>query len=232
MSKELLISLILAALLVCCVLLGLIQSDLLSNPFFLLFGLATILGQVVMAHLAFNQYKNFSTQTTKESISDALSGVEIEGDSNGIKIFKCNGWDYSSLFLTYKKAVNFTREFHKPSLVHVEEITQPQGHSTSGSHERYKSKDRLSWESEYDCIKQFKKWILSSSNAMNEPICNLETLETIENDAKIVGCEIINVSFSKHATQRPKPIDIGTEKRIDKSVSKSQFETRKSPREK
>ena len=124
-------------------------------------------------------------QTTKESISDALSGFEIEGNSNGIKIFKCNGWDYPSLFSTYKKAVNFTRDFHKPSLVHVEEITQPQGHSTSGSHERYKSKDRLSWESEYDCIKQFKKWILSSSNAMNEPICNLETLETIENDAKI-----------------------------------------------
>ena len=124
-------------------------------------------------------------QTTKESISDALSGFEIVGDSNGIKIFKCNGWDYSSLFSTYKKAVNYTREFHKPSLVHIEEITQPQGHSTSGSHERYKSKDRLSWESEYDCIKQFKKWILSSNNAMNEPICDEKTLENIEKDAKM-----------------------------------------------
>ena len=124
-------------------------------------------------------------QTTKESISNALSGFEIEGKSNGIKIFKCNGWDYTSLFSTYKKAVNFTREFHKPSLVHVEEITQPQGHSTSGSHERYKSKQRLKWENEFDCIIQFKKWILSSNNAMNEPICNLETLETIEKDAKI-----------------------------------------------
>ena len=124
-------------------------------------------------------------QTTKESISDALSGFEIEGDSNGIKIFKCNGWDYSSLFSTYKKAVNYTREFHKPSLVHIEEITQPQGHSTSGSHERYKSKDRLSWESEFDCIKQFKKWILSSNNAMNEPICDEKTLENIEKDAKM-----------------------------------------------
>ena len=124
-------------------------------------------------------------QTTKESISDALSGFEIEGDSNGIKIFKCNGWDYSSLFSTYKKAVNYTREFHKPSLVHIEEITQPQGHSTSGSHERYKSKDRLSWESEFDCIKQFKKWILSSNNAMNEPICDEKTLDNIENDAKM-----------------------------------------------
>ena len=124
-------------------------------------------------------------QTAKESISNALSGFEIEENSNGIKIFKCNGWDYTSLYSTYKKAVNFTREFHKPSLVHVEEITQPQGHSTSGSHERYKSKDRLNWESEYDCIKQFKKWILSPNNAMNQPICDEKTLETIENDAKI-----------------------------------------------
>ena len=82
MSKELLISLILGVLLLCCVLLGLIQSELLSNPFFLLFGLATILGQVVMAHLAFNQYKNFSTQTTKESINDE-EGRDERGQDRG-----------------------------------------------------------------------------------------------------------------------------------------------------
>ena len=116
-------------------------------------------------------------QTTKESISKALAGFELEDNTNGIKIFKCNGWDYPQLFSTYKKAVQFSREKHQPSLIHVEEITQPQGHSTSGSHERYKSKERLKWEHEYDCIKQFKKWILSSHNAMNEPISNLETLE-------------------------------------------------------
>ena len=82
MSKELLISLILGAVLFCCVLLGFVQADLLSNPFFLLFGLATILGQVVMAHLAFNQYKNFSTQTTKESINDE-EGRDERGEDRG-----------------------------------------------------------------------------------------------------------------------------------------------------
>ena len=123
-------------------------------------------------------------QTTKESISKALAGFELEDNTNGIKIFKCNGWDYPQLFSTYKKAVQFSREKHQPSLIHVEEITQPQGHSTSGSHERYKSKERLEWEHEYDCIKQFKKWILSTHNAMNEPISNLETLESIEKAAK------------------------------------------------
>ena len=123
-------------------------------------------------------------QTTKESISKALAGFEIEDNTNGIKIFRCNGWDYPNLFSTYKKAVQFSREKHQPSLIHVEEITQPQGHSTSGSHERYKSKERLEWENEFDCIKQFKKWILSANNAMKKPIADLETLEAIEKAAK------------------------------------------------
>ena len=95
-------------------------------------------------------------QTTKESISKALAGFELEDNTNGIKIFKCNGWDYPQLFSTYKKAVQFSEEKHQPSLIHVEEITQPQGHSTSGSHERYKSKERLEWEDEYDCISNSK----------------------------------------------------------------------------
>ena len=82
MSKELIISLVLGALLLCSLLLGLVQADLLSNPFFLLFGLATILGQVVMAHLAFNQYKNFSTQTTKESINNE-EGRDERGEDRG-----------------------------------------------------------------------------------------------------------------------------------------------------
>ena len=123
-------------------------------------------------------------QTTKESISTALSGFEIKDQSNGLKIFKCNGWNYPELYSTYKEAVNFTREHHKPSLVHVEEITQPQGHSTSGSHERYKSKDRLAWEKGYDCIVQFKKWILSNENATGNPLCSIEDLEAIEIDCK------------------------------------------------
>ena len=123
-------------------------------------------------------------QTTKESISKIMSGFEIEGDSNGLKIFKCKGWDYPALISTYKEAVSFSRENHKPSLVHVEEITQPQGHSTSGSHERYKSKERLEWAKEYDCIVQFKKWLLSDENALGEPLSTKEQLEEIEKQAK------------------------------------------------
>ena len=123
-------------------------------------------------------------QTTKESISAALSGFEIKDQSNGLKIFKCKGWNYAELYSTYQEAVNFSRKHHKPSLVHVEEITQPQGHSTSGSHERYKSSERLAWEKEYDCIVQFKRWILSNENATGKPICSLEVLEKIEIDSK------------------------------------------------
>tara|TARA_B100001287_G_scaffold134330_1_gene113089 strand:- start:388 stop:2820 length:2433 start_codon:yes stop_codon:yes gene_type:complete len=123
-------------------------------------------------------------QTTKESISKIMAGFEIEENSNGLKIFKCKGWDYPSLISTYKEAVSFSRENHKPSLVHVEEITQPQGHSTSGSHERYKSPERLEWAKEYDCIVQFKKWLLSNENALGEPLCTVEQLEEIQKQAK------------------------------------------------
>jgi len=123
-------------------------------------------------------------QTTKESISKSMAGFEIEGDSNGLKIFKCKGWDYPELISTYKKAVTFSRENHMPSLVHVDEITQPQGHSTSGSHERYKSKERLQWAKDYDCIVQFKKWIISDQNALGKPLCSESELENIQKEAK------------------------------------------------
>ena len=99
-------------------------------------------------------------QTTKASISEALSGFQRQEGTNGFQIFKVKGWDYRNLCLTYDDAVRVAREEHVPVLVHVEEVTQPQGHSTSGSHERYKSKDRLAWEIEYDCIAQFRKWLL------------------------------------------------------------------------
>ncbi|MBL7943540.1 MAG: transketolase, partial [Flavobacteriales bacterium] len=98
-------------------------------------------------------------QTVKESISAALAGFEKTTTTNGIKIFKAKGWNYPELLLTYDKAVAYARENHIPVLVHVEEITQPQGHSTSGSHERYKSKELLKWYDEYDCLTQLKKFI-------------------------------------------------------------------------
>ena len=123
-------------------------------------------------------------QTTKESISEALAGFELDDKTNGLKIFRCNGWDYQDLYAAYKNATEFTRKHHKPSLIHVEEITQPQGHSTSGSHERYKSKERLAWAKEFDCISKFKEWLLSSNNGLGKPISTLDELNTIEKDAK------------------------------------------------
>jgi 2-oxoisovalerate dehydrogenase E1 component len=98
-------------------------------------------------------------QTVKESISEALAGFAIGKEGNGLKIFKTKGWDYPHLIATYEKATAFARKNHIPVLVHVEEMTQPQGHSTSGSHERYKTPERLAWAKEYDCIDQMQKFI-------------------------------------------------------------------------
>jgi len=99
-------------------------------------------------------------QTTKESISEILKGFQRENDQEGYEIFVANGWDYVQLIDIYNKAAKITREEHVPVLIHVKELTQPQGHSTSGSHERYKSKERLNWEKEHDCITKMRNWIL------------------------------------------------------------------------
>ncbi|PBQ33490.1 transketolase [Sphingobacteriaceae bacterium] len=117
-------------------------------------------------------------QTTKESISEILKGFQRENGGKGFEILKTKGWDYAHLCETYEKAVKICREEHVPVLVHVEEVTQPQGHSTSGSHERYKSKERLDWEVEFDCIKQMRQWILTNA------LANEEELVKIEEDAK------------------------------------------------
>lgn len=118
-------------------------------------------------------------QTTKGSISDALSGMQRDKKgSSGYEIFKTKGWDYPHLCETYEKAIKICREEHVPVMIHVEEVNQPQGHSTSGSHERYKSDERLKWESEMDCIEQFKNFII------NAEIASAEELETIDKEAK------------------------------------------------
>ena len=100
-------------------------------------------------------------QTTKGSISEALAGFQRTADKKGFEILVTKGWDYAHLCETYEKAVQIARTAHVPVLVHVKEVNQPQGHSTSGSHERYKSEERLAWETEFDCIAKFKEWILS-----------------------------------------------------------------------
>ena len=91
-------------------------------------------------------------QTTKGSISDALEGFHVNEHGEGMYIFTAKGWDYAELCAVFDRASRAVRKDHRPALVHIKEITQPQGHSTSGSHERYKSKERLAWEMEYDCI--------------------------------------------------------------------------------
>ena len=100
-------------------------------------------------------------QTTKESISEILKGFQRNEDNEGYEIFVVNGWDYSKLIDVYNQAATVARTEHVPVLIHVKELTQPQGHSTSGSHERYKSEERLNWEAENDCIDKMQEWIVS-----------------------------------------------------------------------
>lgn len=117
-------------------------------------------------------------QTTKASISQALSGMEMEEGTNGLVIFRVKGWDYPSLIATYEAAAQRCREEHVPVLIHVEEVTQPQGHSTSGSHERYKSEERMAWAAEYDCIAQFGQFLVLEGAATQEE------LDAIRKEAK------------------------------------------------
>ena len=122
-------------------------------------------------------------QTTKGSISEALAGMQRTKEKTGYEIFVTKGWDYADLCETYEKAVHLARTEHVPVLVHVMEVNQPQGHSTSGSHERYKSEERLKWEIDFDCIQKFKEWILAF-NVNGLALASLEDLETIQNEAK------------------------------------------------
>ena len=117
-------------------------------------------------------------QTTKENISEILKGFQRDEKGNGFEIIVAKGWNYAELVGAYEKASQIAREEHVPVLVHVTELTQPQGHSTSGSHERYKSKERLEWEQQFDCVEKFREFILDNS------IATAAELETLENDAK------------------------------------------------
>jgi pyruvate/2-oxoglutarate/acetoin dehydrogenase E1 component/TPP-dependent pyruvate/acetoin dehydrogenase alpha subunit len=117
-------------------------------------------------------------QTTKSSISKAMAGLQRNEDESGIEIMVVKGWDYPSLVETYEKAAALCRNEQVPVLVHVTELTQPQGHSTSGSHERYKSKQRLKWEHDHDCNLRFRDWILKNGYSTDEE------LERIEAEAK------------------------------------------------
>ncbi len=127
--------------------------------------------------------------TTKENISEVLKGFQRDADTKGLEIFNVKGWDYSSLIETYTKASQIAREEHVPVMIHVSEVTQPQGHSTSGSHERYKSAERLQWEKDFDCIKKMREWILDFD------------LSNEESDLRLIQSEEELIAIEKRARQ-------------------------------
>ena len=134
-------------------------------------------------------------QTIKSSISEALAGFQKDDKSNGYEILTVNGWDYPKLISTYEHANNICRKKHIPVLIHVKELTQPIGHSTSGSHERYKTEERLAWEKKYDCNVMMRKWILKNG------ISNEENLIKLENKAKIFVKDQKDQAWSDFQTQ-------------------------------
>jgi pyruvate/2-oxoglutarate/acetoin dehydrogenase E1 component/TPP-dependent pyruvate/acetoin dehydrogenase alpha subunit len=117
-------------------------------------------------------------QTTKGSISEALSGMQKKENTNGINIYKVKGWDYAGMCEVFEEGIRIARETHTPTLFHVEEITQPQGHSTSGSHERYKTAERLEWEREWDGIRKMKEWLIENG------LSDIEELDDLAEAAK------------------------------------------------
>jgi pyruvate/2-oxoglutarate/acetoin dehydrogenase E1 component/TPP-dependent pyruvate/acetoin dehydrogenase alpha subunit len=117
-------------------------------------------------------------QTTKENISEILKGFQRDEENNGYEIIVVSGWDYVALIEAYEKAAQIARKSHVPVLIHVKELTQPQGHSTSGSQERYKNEDRLAWEREFDCNVKFREWVIQNNFSTHED------LETIDQEIK------------------------------------------------
>ena len=126
-------------------------------------------------------------QTTKGSISEALAGFEKKPGTNGIKIFTVNGWDYAALCETFEEGIAYTRTTHTPVVFHVKQVTQPQGHSTSGSHERYKSAERLEWERNWDCNKQMRDWLILNglSTAEYLDVFESEVKQTVRNQKQL-----------------------------------------------
>jgi len=139
-------------------------------------------------------------QTTKSSISEAMGGLQKEEGTNGINIYKLKGWDYAGMCEILEGAIKNIRETHTPALFHVEELTQPQGHSTSGSHERYKSAARLAWEREWDGKKQMRDWIIANSLADDNE------LSDIENAAKLFVKQCRQNAWEKYVTPIKKQV--------------------------
>lgn len=131
-------------------------------------------------------------QTTKQSISEILKGFATDDKGNGILIYKVKGWDYPALLKAYREGIEICRKNQVPVLFHVTELTQPQGHSTSGSHERYKSQEQLDWEKEFDGIVKMRTWILENE------IADSDTLDLIDNQAVIMVRQARNNAWNNY----------------------------------
>jgi len=128
-------------------------------------------------------------QMTKSNISEILGGFSYDDEKEqGFKIYRVNGWDYENLVKTYKEGIALVREKHIPAIFHITEVTQPQGHSTSGSHERYKTKERLQWEKDFDCLVRMRKWMIDKGISTDEELNKIE--EVIKADAKKTQQEV------------------------------------------
>ena len=152
--------------------------------------------------------------TTKEDISKILSGFQRDEKHEGYEILKVKGWDYTALMHTYENASDIAREQHVPVLIHVTELTQPQGHSSSGSHERYKSAERLQWEKENDCNTRFKEWILELGISTEEELSQLE--REIRQRVRIAKKEAWSEFLAEHKTMKRTLVGL-----LDSAASKS-----------
>ena len=145
-------------------------------------------------------------QTTKENISEILKGFQRNEDEKGYEILKVKGWDYTALIHAYENASDIAREEHVPVIIHVTELTQPQGHSTSGSHERYKSEERLEWEQEHDCNKRFREWVLSNKIATEEELVILE--KKIKNEIRMARKDAWNEFLQPHRESKKEVVQL------------------------
>ncbi|AYN68167.1 transketolase [Euzebyella marina] len=152
---------------------------------------------------------------TKEDISEMLAGFKRTDEKAGFEMLKVKGWDYTALMHAYENASDIAREEHVPVVIHVTELTQPQGHSSSGSHERYKSEERLNWEKENDCNKRFREWILETGITSEEELSTLE--KNISRQVRLAKKEAWSEYLATHQPQRKKLIQL-----LDTAANKSQ----------
>jgi len=161
-------------------------------------------------------------QTTKQNLTAILSGFKTDKFGTGIELITVKGWDYPALLNAYKKASKVCREKHTPVVIHVKEMTQPQGHSTSGSHERYKSKDRLDWETEHDCIAKMRAWMIETSLSTDQKLSELEKeVEQEVKDAKKAAWTAFRNEIKKEtneAVQLLKTIDLTVTQQLQETM--------------